>query len=179
MNHHQFTQTITTNLPDFKSQPLKPKHLLFSQGDPATNFFLILSGSLKLTHLNPDGDQNIIEIINQNELIGTESFDPNSTYKISAQAITQVQYLSLPRLQFLQLLNTDPTLYLYLIKQFRHKLWRSLQANQNLSLKGAQQRVTDYFITHPNQTLTHQEISELLGTTRETVSKISSRLKTN
>ena len=177
MNSTQFTNLIQTSFPHLASQSKPAKHLIFHQGDPATHFYLILSGSLKLTQLAEQGYQNIIELIKDNELIGTETFDQNSHYKISAQTVTATKYLIIPRSQFIKLINQNSALSLYLINHFRHKLWRIVQKNQDLSIKGAQQRITEYLLQKNHQPLTHQEISELLGSTRETVSKIASRLK--
>jgi CRP-like cAMP-binding protein len=46
---------------------LEDGQMLFSQGDPAERFYLVLSGQVRLFRLSPDGAEKVIEIAGAGE----------------------------------------------------------------------------------------------------------------
>lgn len=46
---------------------------LFAERDPATHFYLVISGSVRLYRLTPDGKEKVIEIIRAGKLLPSRS----------------------------------------------------------------------------------------------------------
>jgi CRP-like cAMP-binding protein len=62
-------------------------HVLFQQGDPARAFFLVLSGQVKLSRVNPGGDEAVVHIYGAGESFAEAAMVLGGRYPVAAEAV--------------------------------------------------------------------------------------------
>jgi len=88
--------------------------VLFDEGDPATDFFQVEEGQVKMYIINPDGQEFTQGIFNPGESFGEPALLGDFPYPSSAMAISPGKVWRLPRPEFLQLLKEHFDLHLKL-----------------------------------------------------------------
>ena len=74
---------------------LKEDQMLFSQGDPAERFYLVLSGRLRLFRIALDGAEKVIEIVGPGQTFAEAlMFLEEARYPVCASALDQVDLIS-------------------------------------------------------------------------------------
>ncbi|MCU7854269.1 MAG: cyclic nucleotide-binding domain-containing protein, partial [Candidatus Thiodiazotropha sp. (ex Lucinoma borealis)] len=67
---------------------LRDGQLFFRTGDPATHFFLVVQGQMKLTRLSMQGQEKVIEIISPGQTFAEAlMFGERPVYPVNAAAI--------------------------------------------------------------------------------------------
>lgn len=87
---------------------------LFEEGDPANDFFQVASGQIKMSILNPDGQEFTQGIFNAGESFGEPALLGGFPYPSSAQATEESKVWRLPRHEFLELLRENFDVHLKL-----------------------------------------------------------------
>jgi CRP-like cAMP-binding protein len=62
-------------------------HVLFQQGDPARAFFFVLGGQVKLSRVNPGGDEAIVHIYGMGESFAEAAMFLGGRYPVAAEAV--------------------------------------------------------------------------------------------
>ena len=70
----------------------QPRHfarhsLLFSQGDPADSFFVILEGRVKLFTATEDGDENVVNVFGEGRSFGEAAMFASGRFPVNAEVI--------------------------------------------------------------------------------------------
>jgi CRP/FNR family transcriptional regulator, dissimilatory nitrate respiration regulator len=69
---------------------LYTKHsLLFSQGDPADSFFVILSGKVKLFTATEDGDENVVSVFGEGRSFGEAAMFASGRFPVNAEVVEE------------------------------------------------------------------------------------------
>ena len=63
--------------------------LVFGQGDPAEQFFVLLHGRLRVTQVTPAGEQVVVRMVNPGDLFGIAKALQRATYPGSATAVVE------------------------------------------------------------------------------------------
>ena len=61
--------------------------VLFQQGDPARAFFLVLGGQVKLSRVNPGGDEAVVHIYGAGESFAEAAMFLGGRYPVAAEAV--------------------------------------------------------------------------------------------
>ena len=79
---------------------------LFFQGDNATNFFLVLSGRIKLFRISPDGKEKVVEIMETGATFAEAlMFMDQPHYPVTATALTQSRVIGINCREFKAMLR--------------------------------------------------------------------------
>ena len=70
---------------------------LFCEGEPATGFYLLLSGSIKLCRMSPDGREKVLHFVQPRETFAEAAFFGDGKYPAEARAMEAGEVLYLPR----------------------------------------------------------------------------------
>ena len=62
-------------------------HVLFQQGDPAQAFFLVLGGQVRLSRINPGGDEANVHIYGSGESYAEAAMFLGGRYPVAAEAV--------------------------------------------------------------------------------------------
>lgn len=165
--------------------------LLFVEGEQPRGVFIICSGRVKLTTSSTEGKTLIVKIAEEGEVLGASATILGKTYEVSAETIEPAQVNFIKRDDFLKFLNTSAEACMHTAQQLSEKYHaaqreiRTLGLAQTTSEKLAK-LILDWCERNGEATpkgvrlkvlLTHEEIAQMIGTTRETVTRLLSDFK--
>lgn len=149
--HYLFTSFTPEQLAQLAEhvRPLRldADRMLFSHGDPADRFFLVLSGQVKLFRTTPDGQEKVMELMGAGRTFGEAiMFMEQQRYPVSAQALKESVLYAIPNQDYLQLLRQNPDACFRLLGDLSMRLHHRLNEVENLSLQNAAHRVARYLL---------------------------------
>ena len=185
-------ESAVAALDTVKFTGLYPKgSLLFVEGEQPRGVFILCSGRAKLTTSSTEGKTLIVKIAEPGEVLGASATILGKPYEVSAETIEPSQLNFIKREDFMKYLNTHAEACLHTAQQLSEKYHsaqreiRSLGLSQTTSEKLAR-LLLDWCDRGGEQTtkgirlkvlLTHEEIAQMIGTTRETVTRLLSDFK--
>jgi CRP/FNR family transcriptional regulator, anaerobic regulatory protein len=165
---------------------LKKGQVFINEGDPATDFFNVTGGTVKLFKLLPDGRQQITGFAAIGHFLGLAVSD---TYAFSAEAVEDVRVCRFSRPKLRRLLDDFPRLERRLLETACNELATAQEQLLLLGRKTAVERVASFLVAWSQQSdgcahaqeirlpMTRGDIADYLGLTIETVSRTFSRFR--
>lgn len=159
---------------------------IFSEGIDATAFFIVVSGKVKIYKLSPDGKEYTLHIHGPGDLVAEAAIFDSMVYPASCLALEDTTLMRVSREGFLNLIRTHPELSLKMMSGYSKRLRQFVAKIEELSLKDIKSRLAGYLldnsvvekgITVCHLTNSKKEISSLLGTIPETLSRALAFLK--
>jgi CRP/FNR family transcriptional regulator, cyclic AMP receptor protein len=154
---------------------------IFSKGDPGNSLFAVISGTVKISISSPDGRNAILNLINAGETFGEMSVLDGQPRSTDAIANTNCELYVIDRREFLPFVRSQPELAMKFIELLCTRLrWTSDQVEQVIlqdlpgRLASALLGLTEKRKLEPESrtiAITQQEISEMVGMTRESINK--------
>ncbi len=118
---------------------------LFEQGDPATRFYLVHSGQIKLYRLSPQGNEKVIEIVTPGSTFAEAlMFLDRPKYPVGAQALQPAELISIDAVDFASMLRGSVETCFLLMGDMSQRLRGLLREIDELSLHSATCRVAAY-----------------------------------
>ncbi|QWG20950.1 Crp/Fnr family transcriptional regulator [Bradyrhizobium sediminis] len=164
-----------------KHATLKRGATIFSKGEPGTSMFAVISGTVKISTSSPDGRSAILNLIGAGEIFGEIAVLDGQARTADATANTNCEIFIIDRREFVPFVKSQPALAMKFIELLCTRLrWTSEQVEQiilqNLPgrLANALLRLTEKHKLAPGGrtiAVTQQEISEMVGMTRESINK--------
>lgn len=164
-----------------KHSILKRGATICSKGDPGNSMFAVISGTVKISVSSADGRSAILNLIGPGELFGEIAVLDGQARTADATANTNCEIFAIDRRDFLPFVRSQPTLAMKFIELLCMRLrWTSDQVEQVIlqdlpgRLASALIRLTDKYKLAPagrTIAITQQEISEMVGMTRESINK--------
>ena len=117
---------LDVDLADFRHQiaEYKSQEVIFWEGDPATNFYIILDGKVQILRTKPDGGHILIATLGQGEFFGEMALLQDSPRTGSAIAYFKTKLLVLSENQLAMLIAADAWFGLKMIKVLSERLKR-------------------------------------------------------
>lgn len=166
-------------------------HQLFERGDEGSEFLIVTHGRLKLFLLNEDGRELTLTILAPYQSFGEVALLDDAPRSAAALALTELRVLSIHKRDFRALLEARPHLCMGLLIAMGRRLRDLTEDTAGLIFLDVYQRVSRKLLSlaasigvdsaggrHIPQRLTHQELANLVGATRETVTKVLNDLET-
>ena len=162
-----------------------PGAVLFVEGQSPRGVYIICSGRVKLTTTSRDGKTLILRIAEAGEVLGLHGTVSNKPHDLTAETLQPCQLDFVKRDDFLKFLQSHPDACLHAAQhlsqdcQSAYEMIRSLGLSHSVSEKLA--RLLLEWASGGEQTkegirikiaLTHEEIAQLIGTSRETVTRV-------
>ena len=119
---------------------------LFLQGDPATHFFVVLSGWVKLYRLRPDGAEVVVEVFGPGESFAEGAMHMPEGYPVSAEMVEDGRLLAVPTATFSQRVREDPDLAISMLASMAVRLKAFVNRIEKTETQTAAQRVADFFL---------------------------------
>jgi CRP/FNR family transcriptional regulator, cyclic AMP receptor protein len=179
-------------LDSIKFTAVYPKgSLLFVEGEQPRGVFILCSGRVKLTTSSTEGKTLIVKIAEPGEVLGASASILGKAYEVSAQTLEPAQLNFVRREDFMTFLSTHAEACMHTAQQLSEKYHsaqreiRSLGLSQTTGEKLAR-LLLDWCDRNGEPTpkgqritvlLTHEEIAQMIGTTRETVTRLLSDFK--
>ena len=160
---------------------LKRGATLFAKGDPGHSLYAVISGTVKISVSSPDGRNAILNLNGAGEVFGEMSVLDGRVRSADAIANTNCEILVIDRRDFLPFVHSQPALAMKFIELLCGRLrWTSDQVEQIIlqdlpgRLASALLGLTEKRkVENASRTIaiTQQEISEMVGMTRESINK--------
>ena len=163
---------------------------LFTEGEPATGFYLLASGNIKLCKVSPDGKEKVLHFVRPSETFAEAAFFGDGKYPAEARALEKGEALFFPREAFMGLLERNPRFSLNLIVSLSLLLRRFARQIEELSFAEVPARLAAYLVelaerksvtlqgkTYLDLDMKKGELDSRLGTVSETLSRTFRKLK--
>lgn len=176
-------------LQEIKATSVYPKGaLLCLEGQPSRGVFILCTGRAKISTASSEGKTIILRIAEPGEVLGLTATVSNTPYEATVETLEPSQANFISQSDFVQFLQEFPDVGLKVAKQLTHNCQcaydeiRSLGLSNSVTEKLA--KLILQWAEHPldlpmkkasepaiRVTLTQEEIAQLIGTSRETVSR--------
>jgi CRP/FNR family cyclic AMP-dependent transcriptional regulator len=164
-----------------KHTVLKRGASLFAKDDPGNSLYAVISGTIKISISSADGRNAILNLVGPGELFGEMSVLDGQPRSADAIANTNCEIFVIDRRDFLPFVRSQPTLAMKFIELLCARLrWTSEQVEQVIlhdlpgRLASALLGLVEKRGPDPEShtiAITQQEISEMVGMTRESINK--------
>lgn len=161
---------------------------LFLENEPAQGIFLLCSGKIKLSVSSRVGKTLITQLARPGEILGLSACMSGSAYEVSAEALYPSKIAFIRREEFLRFINRFPEVYQAVTRQLNVQYSRACEQLRTVGLStSAHEKVARLFLdwsseeasesTQIKMALTHEQIAECVGSTRETITRTLSEFK--
>lgn len=160
---------------------------VFTEGDVADRFFLLLDGTIRVVKITPDGDQVTSLHIPSGQLFGIAQALGRTTYPATAVSASEVLTLSWPTSLWQTFVVDYPGFATETYKTVGARVSEMNTRIVEMSTQHVEQRVARALLRLVNQSgrntpegieisfpITRQDVSEMTGTTLHTVSRLLS-----
>jgi CRP-like cAMP-binding protein len=171
------------------SRVYKPGSILFSEGDPPDGLHILDSGRAIMFGSNARGKTFITKIASAGEMLGLNAIILGKAYLLSAEAMEPSRVSYVLREDFLNFLKKSPDASKQVIEQLSANYYDSQRDVRTLYLSSSiREKLARLLVSwvesgdHPNEQvwlnidLTHEQIGQMIGASRETVSRTMSAL---
>ena len=190
---------IFCNLPQATVQALEaikyttayPKGaVLFVEGQAPRGVFILCRGRVKLSICSSDGKTLILKIAEAGEVLGLSASVSGKPYELTAETLDPCQVNFVKREDFLRFLRDHNDVCLRVAEQLSEKYNTACHEIRSLGLShSAAEKLAKLLLEwsiknggarQPERmklTLTHEEIAQMIGTSRETVTRLFADFK--
>ncbi len=157
---------------------------IFLEDSEGEQCFFVVQGSVKVTRLSKDGREVILAMLNEGEFFGEMALLDGESRSANVIALEETEVLTLNREDFLVVLHDYPQIAIQLLKEMAHRLRKSDRQIASLSLSDAEKRIALCIIRFADEqgvirkgqvsiprVPIQQDIANMAGTSRETVSR--------
>lgn len=169
----------------------KKNQFIYFPDEPSKYIYMIAEGRVKIGNYTSDGKEVVKAILSKGEIFGELALTGEDTRSDFAQAMdenTQICPMSIQDMQ--ELMKDDRELSLKIFKLIGFRIKKLEKKIESLVFKDARTRIVEFikdaaawkgqkvgFETLVNTKLTHKDIANLTGTSRQTVTTILNELK--
>lgn len=165
--------------------------VLFVEGQAPRGIFVLCKGSVKLSIGAANGRTMIVKIAEAGEVLGMSASVSGKPYGVTAETLDPCQVNFIKREDFLRFLKEDPEVCFKVAEQLSEKYHNACNEVRALGLShSAAEKLAKLLVewsaknTENSRTearlrlrLTHEEIAQMIGTSRETVTRLFADLK--
>jgi len=178
-------------LNEVKSTAVYPRGaMLFIEGQQPRGVFVLCTGRVKLSTTSREGKTIITKISEPGDVLGLNAVVASRPYEVTSEMMEPGQANFVPRDSLLQLMKEFPEVAMRVAQQLSRNYFTAYEEIRTLGLSiSPSEKFAKLLLSwspetaqndgssHVRLTLTHEEIGELIGTTRETVSRLFSDFK--
>ena len=166
-----------------RMEEVKKRQPLYLTGDPSRNVYLLKRGHVKIANTAPSGKEVTFDILEPGEVFGELDAMEDAPRSTSAETLDDALICVIPRKDFDQYLAMHPNMTIKLTKLIGLRLKKIQSRVEDLVFRDVPARLA-HLLSELSKTegvadkqgirlkvkLTHQEMANLIGCSRETVS---------
>lgn len=186
-----FSSVMEVDLEAIASQLIERRYakdaVVVEEGLSGDYMYVIRSGSVKVTRASGDGREKIMALLEGGDFFAEMSLLDQRPRSATVRTLEATDLLALSRVAFLDLLTRSPSLSLGVIRVLTQRLRDADEQASSMSFHRVDERVKNLIerIAQPEgeegvritPRLTHQQIADMVGTSRETVTRAIKQLK--
>jgi CRP/FNR family cyclic AMP-dependent transcriptional regulator len=164
--------------------------IIFYEDDPAISVTVICSGQVKLSCSSPEGRTLILKVAVSGDILGLSSVISGTVNEVTAEALETCLAKTIPKEQFLRFLEKHGQASLHAAKALSEEYRTAYFDARRLALStSVQARVASVLLDWGRaagcgksemrftMSLTHEELANLTGTSRESITRCLGRLQ--
>ncbi|ENQ3079850.1 Crp/Fnr family transcriptional regulator [Bacillus sp. WLY-B-L8] len=168
----------------------KEKSFVFMQGDILDRVFFIHSGKVKIQKTDPTGKEQIVSVLQAGEMFPHAGFFQKGTFPAHAEILETAQLIVTPIADFEKILIQHPELCIKMFKVLGEKIVDLQNRLEEQILHDTYEQIimlllrlckSNGVVMNDTYTLTTQftnrELANMIGTSRETISRTINQLK--
>ena len=164
-----------------------PKHAtIVEEGLPGDYMYVIREGRVKVTKSSDDGREKILDILEAENFFGDMALFDRAPRSASVKTLQPCRLLALSRRDVLGVLQRSPDFAMAIIQVLIQRLRETDEQASAMSFQGVKARAQGLLERVAEQqadgrrltpSLTHQQIADMIGSSRETVTRVVKQLK--
>lgn len=169
---------------DRKVKTVKKKSEIYSEGDIPLHVYFVKSGNVKTFKSHPDGKELIMNLYSANDFFGFEPILEDTNYTESAVAMQETELISIPRYDFMLMIQSHPDVS----KSFIHLLCKKVAQREsqllNLAYNSVRQRTAEALLKSETLkdsqsviSISRDDLAKMVGTASESVIRVLSDFK--
>lgn len=179
-------------LESVKSVVKLPKHAkLLEEGQVPEGIFVLLEGSVKLFVGLKGGKTLIMRVVQSGEVLGLSATMSSKPAEYTAETVSPTRFIYVPRKDFLALLEEHPEICISVVEVLSHQLRQAVtMLHYSSGSQPAAEKLADllelWIAENGVETksgielklpLTQEEVGQMIGVSRETVSRLLSEFE--
>lgn len=158
---------------------------LVEENEVGETMYMILSGRVKVTNIGPDGKEVILSVLGKGEFFGEMALLDEEPRSANVVTMVKTEMMLLRRKEFMNLLENNKEILSVLLAVLSGRLRHANAQIRSLALLDVLGRIARLLLDIANKEgrelldgnivfrrPTHQEIAAMVGTSRETVSRM-------
>ncbi len=163
---------------------------IFAPGDPDRQLYFLLEGTVRLYKIYGEYKEATVALLMDRGVFGELSLDEGSRQRCFAEAVTESRVAVVRKRVLVEAIKGDPALATKLLFSFSDRLRQSDEAIDSLLSRGVSARLARLLLnlgerigeangsgTVLKVRLTHQDLANMIVSTREAVSKVMSEFQ--
>jgi CRP-like cAMP-binding protein len=168
----------------------KKGQVVFSQGDPANQMFLLKAGRVKLGKVTAEGNEITLDIRKAGDFLGESMLIEDADYPLTALCLEETLSCGFTKAAFEKLILENPNIGLQVIKNLSNRIAWLTERVGSFSLTNLEDRLyqvltqvaREHGVESPRGSqiqfpLTHEELGFLVGAHRVSITKAMKALK--
>jgi CRP/FNR family transcriptional regulator, global nitrogen regulator len=185
------------DLDDFEKAGLRvverrfaPKDTIFAPGDPDDQLYFLLSGTVRLYKIYGDYKEATTALLRDGGIFGKLSLVEGRWQDVFAEAVTEAKVTGIQKASLERVIMSDPEFTLRLFSSLSERLRQSDEVIESLLHREVSTRLATLLVNLGERfgegdhadvligvRLTHQDLANMIASTREAVSKVMSEFQ--
>jgi CRP/FNR family transcriptional regulator, global nitrogen regulator len=181
------------DLDDFEKAGLRvverrfePKDTIFTPGDPDDQLYFLLFGAVRLYKIYGDYKEATTALLKDSGVFGKLNLVEGRWQDVFAEAVTEARVASIQKAALERVIKSDPEFALRLFSSLSERLRQSDEVIESLLHREVSTRLATLLVNLGERfgeddlidvRLTHQDLANMIASTREAVSKVMSELQ--
>jgi CRP-like cAMP-binding protein len=123
---------------------LRPHETIMRQDDPATAFFIVIDGWLKISRNTQSGGETVIDMMRTGDSFAEAAAFSGSRYIASAEAVSVARVARIPADHLVRCIRESPDIALAMIASTSQHLHHLVQQIEQLKAQSGVQRVAEF-----------------------------------
>jgi CRP-like cAMP-binding protein len=167
-----------------------PKDTIFTPGDPDDQLYFLLSGVVRLYKIYGDYKEATTALLKDSGVFGKLSLVVGRWQDVFAEAVTEARVASIQKASLERVIKSDSAFALRLFSSLSERLRQSDEVIESLLHREVSTRLATLLVNLSERfgedisadvlidvRLTHQDLANMIASTREAVSKVMSELQ--
>ena len=121
--------------------------LLFSQDEPATHFYVVLVGWVKIYRATMEGHESVVHVFTRGDSFAEAAIFAGGQYPVSAAAASASRLLSIPAQPFLEVIEQEPAVARNMLAAMSRHLRTLVTRLEQLQSQSATERLASFLVS--------------------------------
>jgi CRP-like cAMP-binding protein len=119
---------------------------LFQQSEPASAFFVVLDGWVKLYRMTPDGTEAVVGVFRRGETFAEAAMFLGGRYPVNAEVVVPSRLLRVDGAMLVKRIREQPDLALSMLASASYHLKALVEHIEQIKILSAPQRIADFLV---------------------------------